>query len=110
MIISDDLIQIMELLHIDTSRAKVLFYLISHCNADDLTVSCTVDEIAREVGISKSSADRTMRILRDRGDIEMVYPGCWKIVGELADCFAGVTAEIDEDDDDNFVYIKHYID
>ena len=104
----EQLIELLDLLGVENSRLKVLFYFIAHFNPDDYTVSCTVDKIARKTNLSKSSAERAVRLLRDRGDIEMVNPGCWKIKGEFRDCIAGISET--NDGDDNFLYFKHYVD
>lgn len=97
-----NLIEACDACSIDTSRLRVIVYLLEHTNPKREEVKVTYDEIAHALGVSFSVVAKTMKLLQEKEMIQSAGRGKWKWITKVLE-----PAEEEEAEEFN-LYLKNY--
>ncbi len=78
-----DLIRISEAIGIDTSRLKVINFILEHTNPDTKEFSKSYDVIARETGISFSTVAKTVQLMQKYDMIKPIDKSRWLLTWDV---------------------------
>lgn len=98
-----NMIEVCDACGIDTSRLRIVVYLLEHSDLENGSVEKSYTEISQALGVSYSVVAKTMALLKKEGMIQSVGRGKWKWLVKL------VEPVTEEDDDESFsLYVKNY--